>query len=208
MSKMKKVRVVITVLVALLATAASAVEVTSTVRFDYTGELSMWYMPAFDFGWPINPSAAIIISDGSAELYGFMGGNLPAGFSLSAGPAIKVNTDDRKGYIDETKVCAIVCGRWSRVSFDSLNMWGMPRTNGDLDNYWSRWQFKYTFSKSVGFFSGFQIEGSIYTDDSKSFTTGPNAGLDFGGGCLEFYYGVDPSDSSNRKVRVRWTRCF
>jgi len=203
---MKAVILSIVILVIIATTTVGAVEVKSTIRLDYTGSFSVWYMPSFDFDSSITPSAAIIACEGVCELYAFAGIKLPASLSLDIGPAITVNTDDQVGHVDKALACMIVCGRWERVSLDSLNMWGMPRTN-DPDYYWGRQQLKFKIFKDIGLFIGGQIEGCVYSDDSpKSLTTGPNTGLNFGEkGCLELYYGFNLNKDTDRKVRIRYT---
>jgi hypothetical protein len=199
---MKKLTIILAAILA-LSTVAEGIAISHTLRLDYTGDFAVWYMPTVDLGAPVTFCPTIIVQKGAADLYTFGGISTPIGLSFNIGPGISVNTDDRIGFIKESSGWLIGCYAHERLTFNSFNAMYFPQH--DTQYYWGRQQLKLTLSKSTGLFSGAQVEGCIYANDPKSITTGPNTGLDFGGGCLEFYYGVNPDDSTNRKIRVRWT---
>lgn len=207
---MKKAAIIITTLVAFLATVTTveAVEVkNSTLRIDWKegeeGSWAMWGIWTISTGTPVDFCPIVIVREGSADLYAFGGISTPIGLSLSIGPGISVNADDRVGFIENSSGWVIACYSYKRLGLNSFNALYFPRH--DNHYYWGRKEANIILVEGLSFYVGARTEGCLYFDGMpKDITVGPTIGFRPSEKCrLSTYIGVNPDDSVDRTLGFR-----
>ncbi|MFC1651797.1 hypothetical protein ACFL24_01410 [Patescibacteria group bacterium] len=207
---MKKTIVALTVVMIVCAfTSTAKVGLDHTGRFDHSnGSWLVWYIQGVTGLGPIAPNWAIIVSDGEAELDPLVGIKLPVRFDV--GPSLIIKYDNGPE-LDEVGALFLASTSFGRVSLMSVsrfsNLYTADSANDPPFYYWGWHEFKVKISDNFGLFLGGLLEGDLYYEDNSPTTAkiGPMVGWNLGPGCLEFHGLFGIKETTDNKLRIRYT---